>query len=358
MRLDTTTMRILNVLSADLGRPFSINQLTQKIKETYGTAYYANIYNRLHDLEKQQFITLNQIGKSSIITLNFQNYLLTDLMAELETSKKIETIIGKESLQPLLEKIDRDFGNQPSIKSICSIDLERNLKLNRLELLFLLRNTDASQADREETATIYTKLRSSASQYNLRIDGLTLNEAEFKQSLESDEANPVKEMMYRKTVLFCPQTFWNTMREIIEKGTRIRTDETELNLADITENDVTYNLARFGYEEFGSTTKTGHKICIEDIATALLMQRSIRRTEAMPIILAKNDANSNLLTFLSKKYEVAGRMLGVLKILMRARPREYLEQAIRFLEASGVKEVKADKNSILQRMTLYDARQE
>jgi hypothetical protein len=358
MQLDTTTRRILNVLSSDLGRQFSINNLTQKIKETYGTAYYANIYNRLHDLEKQQFITLNQIGKSSIITLNFQNYLLTDLIAELETSKKIEAIIGKASLQRLVEKMDRDFGNQPSIKSICAIDLERNIKLNRLELLFLLRNTDTDHAHQEETWSIYTKLHSIESQYNLKIDSLTLNEAEFKQFLESDEANPVKEMMYRKTVLLSPQAFWNTVREIIEKGTKIRTDENELNPTDITETDLTYNLARFGYEEFGSTTKTGHKICIEDIATALLMQRNIRRTEAIPIILAKSDANSNLLTFLSKKYEVAGRLLGLLKILVQTRPREHAEQAIRFLEASGAKEVMADKNSILQRMTLYGARQE
>lgn len=358
MQLDTTTRRILNVLSQDLGRPFSINQLTQKIKETYGTAYYANIYNRLHDLEKRQFVTLNQIGKSSIITLNFQNYLLTDLMAELEISRKIDALVGKASLQRLLEKMDRNFGNHPSIKSICSMDLERNIKLNRLELFFLLRNTDADHAHQEETVTIYTKLRSMESQYNLKIDGLTLDEAEFKQFLESSEANPVKEMMYRKTVLFCPQTFWNTVREIIEKGTKIRIDENELNPADITETDLAYNLTRFGYEEFGSTTKAGNTICIEDIATALLMQRSIRRTDAIPIILAKNDANSNLLIFLTKKYEVAGRLLGLLKILMQARPREYVEQAIRLLEASGAKEVKADKKSILQRMTLYGARQE
>jgi hypothetical protein len=279
-------------------------------------------------------------------------------LAELETTRKIDAIVGEASLQGPLEKMDRDFGNTPSIKSICSVDLERNIKLNRLELLFLLRNTDAHQAHQEETAAIYMKLRSMESQYNLKIDGLTLNEAEFKQFLESDEANPVKEMMYRKTVLFCPQTFWNIVREIIKKGTKIRTEETELDLVDITQTDLAYNLARFGYEEFGSTARTGHKICIEDIAMALLMQRSIRRTEAVPIILAKNDANGNLLTFLSKKYGVDGRLLGLLKILIRARPREYVEQAIKLLGASGAKEVKADNKSILQRMTLYGARQE
>lgn len=355
MSMDTTTMRILNVLSADLGRPFSINQLTRKIKETYGTAYYANIYNKLHDLEKQEFISLNRFGKSSMITLNFQNYLLTDLLAEFETRKKIDAIINKTSLQMLLRKMDQYFGNQPSIKSICSIDLEKNIKLNRIELLFLLSSTDAGLARQEETIMIYTKLRSLQSQYNLKIDSLTLNEAEFKHFLESDEINPVKEMAFRKTILFCPQAFWNEMREIIEKGAKIRTEETELNPADIAETDLTYNLARFGYEEFGSTIKTGHKICIENVITALMTQTSTRRIEAVPIILAKNDANSSLLAFLSKKYEVPGKLLGLLKILAQARPREYVERTIKLLEALDVKEVKADKRSILQRMTLYDA---
>lgn len=354
MIMDITTTRILSVLSADLGKPFSINQLTQNIKETYGTAYYANIYNRLHDLEKQEFITLNQFGKSSIITLNFQNYLLTDLLAELETRKKIDALSGNASLQMRLRKIDEYFDNQPTIRSICSIDLEKNIRLNRLELLFLLRSADA-RLTTQETIKIYTELRRLQSQYNLTIDSLALNETEFKRFLESDEINPIKEMIFRKTVLLCPQAFWNIMREIIEKGTKLRSEKTELNPADVTETDFTYNLTRFGYEEFGSTIKTGRKICVEDIITALMIQGSTRRIEAVPIILAKNEVNSSLLAFLSKKHEAAGRLLGLLKILAQIRPREYVKQAIRLLKASNVKEVKADKKSILQKMTLYDA---
>ena len=86
--MDTTTFRILETTSTYLGKSFSINQLTKKIKETYGTAYYANIYKKLHDLETQGIMNLNKLGTSSIVELNFRNYLLIDFLAEMEIKKK------------------------------------------------------------------------------------------------------------------------------------------------------------------------------------------------------------------------------------------------------------------------------
>jgi hypothetical protein len=88
--MDKTTFRILDTLSRDLGTPTSINELTKKIKETHGTAYYKNIYDKIQDLKKQDIISLSEIGKSSIITLNFNNYRLTDILAEMELKKKQE----------------------------------------------------------------------------------------------------------------------------------------------------------------------------------------------------------------------------------------------------------------------------
>ena len=75
--MDTLTLRILDTLSSNLGDSLSINQLTERIRETYGTAYYANIYQKLQKLKKEGLVSLDLIGRSTNVKLNFQNYLLS-----------------------------------------------------------------------------------------------------------------------------------------------------------------------------------------------------------------------------------------------------------------------------------------
>ena len=86
--MDETTFRILDTLSRELGRQISINELTRKIAKQHGSAYYANIYKKLLALNKEGTILIGRIGKSSIISLNFKNYLLIDLLIEMELKKK------------------------------------------------------------------------------------------------------------------------------------------------------------------------------------------------------------------------------------------------------------------------------
>jgi len=86
--MDTPTLRILDTISSNLGDSISINQLTERIRETYGTAHYANIYHKLQKLKKEGLLSLDLIGRSSNIKLNFQNYLLIDTLAEMEIEKK------------------------------------------------------------------------------------------------------------------------------------------------------------------------------------------------------------------------------------------------------------------------------
>jgi len=353
--MDTTTFRILDTISAGLGKSFSINHLTAKIKERHGTAHYANIYKKLHDLEKQQVLDLNKIGKSLIAKLNFRNYLLIDLLTEMEIKRKLEFLQGKTDLQMLLGEMYRYLSKMYCIRSICSVNPKKNIKLNRLELLFLLKTSKEKSLTQDEIAKILTELQKLQNKHNLRIDCLLLEEYEFSDLLESDEINPLKEILSDKTAFFCPQAFWDEIREIIDKGIEIRTEERETRPAEITEVDLIYNLARFGYKEFGSRIRRGQKFCIEYIITALLMQNDARRIEAIPIILAKHNAHSSLLLFLAQKYRLSGRLLGLLKILEETKPMKEIKKTIKLLEALNVEEIKADEESILQKMRLYNA---
>lgn len=355
--MDITTFRILDITSAHLSASFSINQLTEKIKETYGTAHYANIYKKLHDLQRQGILNLDHSGKSSIIRLNFRNYLLIDYLAEMEIMKKRKFLKTRNDIQIFLLEMEKAMRDMNSIGSICYAKPERNIKLNRVELLFLLRYPEkesARSAYQSDTARIYTETQKLQNKYNLRIESLVLDESEFHDLIESDEINPLKEALSDKIVIFCPQTLWREMKGTAEK-TEIRTGETETKPAHISSVDLAYNLARFGYKEFGLTIEQGQKICIEYVITSLLVLNDARRIEAIPVIIAKNDIRSNLMIFLSQKYETSGRLLGLLKVLQHITPTKKIDETTRLLKILGAEEIQANEKSILQKMRLYNA---
>jgi len=307
--MDASTLRIMDTITSSLGDPLSINQLTERIKDTYGSAFYANIYNKLQILKKEGLLNLELIGRSSNIKLNFQNYLLIDTLAEMEIEKKRKFLTERNDLFPFLAEMDKALSNSCAINSISSINPSRNIKLNRIELLFLLKDTPNYH---DETINIYKQTLKLQNKHNLKINNLITDKRDFFDLSTSDEINPLREALSKKITFFCPQAFWNEIKEIAEK-TEIRTIRPETKPASITDSDIAYNLNRFGYKEFGLHITQGRKICIEYITTALLLQEDARLIEAIPIILAKNNFKSNLLAFLSQKYETSGKLIGLLR---------------------------------------------
>ncbi len=134
--------------------------------------------------------------------------------------------------------------------------------------------------------------------------------------------------------------------------------EEETNPAKIKERDMIYNLARFGYVEFGPQIKQGRTVCLEYVITAILFQNDARRTDAIPIMIAKNTKkiNYDLLLFLSRKYNFEGRILGMLRTLRNlvAHAMKGVDEPIRLLEAMKIEEIKADQKSIKEKMRLYN----
>lgn len=352
--MDVTTFRILDTISSHLGDSLSINQLTDKIKDTYGTAHYANIYEKLRELKEQRLLNTNSLGRSSIIKLNFQNYLLIDFLTEMEIKKKLEFLTKRNDLLVFLAEMEKLLNNMCEIKSISFINPAKNIKLNRIELLFLLRTPREESNYQDEITSIYVKLQKLQKKYNLRIDSLILDEGDFFDLLKSDEIDPLKEALPNKIAFFCPQAFWIEIREIA-KEIEIKTNRPETKPTNISNLDLVYNLGRFGYKEFGSALEQGKNFCIEYLITALLLQSDARRTEAVPIILAKNDFKNNLLGFLSQKFGTSGKLLGLLRALQNIKPSREVEEAIKLLEIFNVSEIQADERGILQKMRLYDA---
>ncbi|HTY75072.1 MAG TPA: hypothetical protein VMD05_05850, partial [Candidatus Nanoarchaeia archaeon] len=135
----------------------------------------------------------------------------------------------------------------------------------------------------------------------------------------------------------------------------IKTIHEKIAPAKIAETDLAYNLGRFGYHEFGRPSNNGKKICIEYITTALLLQDDIRFREAAPVILAKNNFNSNLLAFLSRKFGTAEDLMSILKILQELKPSKEIKRTIDFLSVFNTQETLTDKQGIEAKLRLYNA---
>jgi len=353
--MDETTFRILDTLSRALGRPLSINELTRRIETLHGTADYKNIYEKLQTLNKDTIINLTKTGRSQITTLNFNNYLLIDLLAETELRRKQDLLRNRRELQMFFLELDTYF-NDPQfqfLQSISCISPVKNIRLNRIEFLILLKGSRERITIKELNA-VHELIRLLQSIHNIKIDYLMLSKDEFIDFLKSEETNPLREMLADKITFLYPQSFWLDIRSTLEKGIHIRIEQIATNPAKISEQDLVYNLARFGYREIGSELKQGKDICIEYIITAILLRNRARRIEAIPIILAKNKSNYNLLIFLCQKYEVSSRLLGLLKILNKIKQAKETQGAIEILQIRKIKEIKANERSIRQKMRLYN----
>ena len=332
--MDTTTFRILNALCRSLGSPVSIHELKNRVSKIYGSAYYKNIYDKVQSLKKDGILTLESIGKSMAISLNFANHRTISLLGEMEKIK-LDKFLENARLKQLFEEIENQ--TRGLFLSISTINPLENLSLNRAEFLIL----NFQQID------LYPKIKKIESKANVRIDPLILSKQEFLGLLDYQEHNPLKSMLKNQTTIIKPDEFWAVIRE--SHGIYIE-DEIQF---PIPEKDMVYNLNRFGYREIGENMQEGKKICPELIITGILASGTSRKKEAVPILLSKNKISYPLLIFLAKKYGKLDALLGLLKALSKMKTTKETEHAVQIIENMGIKEKKADYKSIKEKMDLY-----
>ncbi len=346
--MSNTEFKIIDMISREIGNPISISGLTTEIKEYYGSAYYPNIYNSLISLKKEKIIKIDKYGNTSIPTLNFSNYLLPDTLIEIELQRKHEFLERWPEAQSLFASIDSSFSGLSSIRSIILINPTRNMKLNRAELLFLL---DAG--DESRLASIDKLMSEIRKQQTIRTEYLAMTESELIGFLRSPERDPIKEMLSNKIALHLPQNFWILIRNAYAHGIQIRFESEETDPFKISDADLAYNLARFGYKELGPEIRQESDIPIEYIIASILLKGDKRRIAAIPIILAKNEANYRLLAFLSQRFGFAEHLLGLLDVLNEIKPTKETEEGIGVLRMWGIEPMKADKSHISSAMSLY-----
>lgn len=353
--MNKTILRILDVLSSEINKPLSINSLTDKIYQRYGTGYYRNVYENIQELTKAGILQISKAGKSSIVSLNFDNEILVDTLAVMELERKLDFIEKRKEFQIWLSALANRITDYTFINSVLLIYSERNAKLNRAELAILLKDSKTIQ-DQSQMTDLIDLTGWLESEYNIKIDTLFMARDEFIEKLRSDSINPIKEMMANKIVVFFPQAFWLEIKRALEKERPLQIEEHEINPAHLTEQDLVSNLAVLGYKEIGTEIKPPSRLIgIEYIITAALMKKNQRRIEAIPVIIAKNGdkINYDLLIFLCTKYKTLGHLFGLLKALNQIKPIDGVRDTLMRLNAMKIDKILVDAKSIEEKLRLY-----
>jgi DNA-binding Lrp family transcriptional regulator len=317
--MDETTFKILKAVAADFGSGVSIHRLTERINERDPPAYYKNVYDRVKEMERSGLLTLERSGNSCIIKLNMGNYALMDMLTQMELGKKKKLLEANAELRMLFLEMETYFRQDfLLLDSLSIIRPERHMRLNRAEFLFVLKEK-AEDLVWSESSSMHAVMAGLQKMHGIKLDYLIVTESEFFGLLKERGRNPLKEMIPCQTALIYPENYWMKIRKARENGISIENEEAEeTNPAKIREEDMVYNLGRFGYKEFGTEIKQGRDICIELIIASILLKGDARRAKAIPELIEKSmhgkrQAYFNLLIFLCMKYGQAGELLELLK---------------------------------------------
>ena len=355
--MNEATYRILDVVSRNLGIPMPISEITKSISEIHARAYYSNTYERIKELEEEEILTLTNAGRSSLVSLNFDNYMTIGILAEMELRRKHDFLKERQEMQMLMLESDTRLRNVPLMSHMMIMHPKKNAALNKAEMLICLKASDDKKALEETKIRIHATAATLQRARNVRVDCMVLDNQAFVDLLKSNEYNAIREILYDKIVMMHPQDFWLEIKCTLEKGYRISTMTYETAPVKISERDVAFNLARFGYTEISPEVKLGRSFCLEYVITSILFHNNARRIDAIPVIIAKNPRTSyDLLLFLTRKYGFDNRILGILRALRYIVTQELgaVDEMIRILEATGTEEISANANSIKEKLKLYN----
>jgi hypothetical protein len=290
--------KIMIYLSDNLGIGGNILEMSKGINKNYGPAYYPNIYNTVKRLEKIGIVSIELEGKNKLIRLDMENPLSIYYMSEAENQKTFRIRISKDILSSILA-----IAGRFDIFSICALETEKYLKMNRIELLLLIKEGNNS-------AGLMKSLLQIESDYSTMIDPIILTVEEFAQIMKTDELSPIKEMVLNKYILYNSEGFWRMIKDCA-----IGTRQKRLNKfpQDLNEDELAYNYNRFGYRLY-ENAKRSDKISLEFIIFSMSIRDEIRIKYGAIILLCKNIGKINwaYLYYIYKRYEGLGRLKAIL----------------------------------------------
>lgn len=161
MGINILMLRILETLSSEEGNPISINELTRKIQSRYKSGNYQIVNKYIHQMVNERIVNTKKSGKSLALTLNFENEALGDLLTQVDLDKKQHFFEVYPHLQNLVKEISFGCKDLHYVNSISIINFSQNAKLNKLELLVLLKPSESEEKEKGQYIdNMYDRLHS------------------------------------------------------------------------------------------------------------------------------------------------------------------------------------------------------
>ena len=355
--MNETTYRILDILSRRVNIPASINEITKEIGRIHGHAHYADNHKMIKKLGEDKILTLERSGIAWLVSINFDNPMIPDMLAKTELKRKMDFLKGRQEMQMLLQDICTHMHDVLQVSHILLVCPEKNTRLNKVEIIIQLKKCQDKKASEKVKIQIYEILKRLQNMHNIRIDHLALERSAFSAMIKSNERNIIREMLHDKIAILHPQDFWLMVKDMVDDGFKISSIGLMTSPPKISKDDIVFNLARFGYTEFGSVVKHGRLFCMEYVIASIMFHGDTRRMGAIPVVIAKNPKmRYDLLMFLAQKYGFGASLLGILKALREqiGHKMKTIGEPIRILESVDTKEVKADAKYIQERLNLYN----
>ncbi len=199
-----TVLKIVGLLRKDLGRGFTILEISKLLKIGYRPAY-----NHVAALEKIKAITTKKVGNAKQCSLNLENAQSLHFLQELDLAREEELCKSNQKLKTILEgilpKITRQISSSlHSIVLFGSHAKGTDTKLSDIDLFFIVSNIK----DKSVRDTIERECASYQQSHNVKISPLITNMEEFRKMLKSKEMNVGKEVKDYGIALYGSEQFW------------------------------------------------------------------------------------------------------------------------------------------------------
>ena len=199
-----TVLKIVGLLRKNLGKGFTILEISKLLKIGYRPAY-----NHIAELEKINAIITKKIGSAKQCSLNLENAQSLHFLQEVDLARKEELYKGNKKLKTILEEIIPKITNQitSSLHSIILFGSHAKrtaTKASDIDLLFIFSNIK----DKSVREKIERECASYQYSHNVKISPLITDMAEFKKMLKSKEMNVGKEVKEYGIALYGSEQFW------------------------------------------------------------------------------------------------------------------------------------------------------
>ncbi len=199
-----TVLKIVDLLRKNLGKGFTILEISKLLKIGYRPAY-----NHIAELEKIKAITTKRVGSAKQCFFNLENAQSLHFLQEIDLERKEELYKSNQKLKAILEEIIPKITNKitSSLHSIILFGSHAKgtaTKSSDIDLLFIISNIK----DKSVRDTIELECANYQHSYNVKISSLITNMEEFKKMLKAKEMNIGKETKEYGIALYGSEQFW------------------------------------------------------------------------------------------------------------------------------------------------------